>query len=72
MTATISKFERVLEDVEALPEIQREHLIEVVQHRLVELRRDEIARNIREAKKEYRAGTVRKGRLNDLMKDLKA
>lgn len=63
-------FQKALDIIESLPECQQESLIDIVQHRLIERRRDLIAKNIRKAKDEYRRGAVKKGSIDDLMRDL--
>jgi hypothetical protein len=63
-------FQKVLEIIESLPEEQRESLIEIVKHRLIEERRDRLAQTIKEARAEYRQGRVKKGTVDDLMRDL--
>jgi hypothetical protein len=65
-----SKFQKALDVVESLPDIQQQHLMEVVLHRLVETRRAELAQSIREAKAEYRTGKVKTGSISDLLKEL--
>ena len=66
---TIS-FQDALDAVESLPEYQQEDLIDIIKHRLIENRRDFLAQNIRKAKKEYNRGEVKKGSVDDLMRDL--
>ena len=63
-------FNDVLEKVALLPEEQKESLIEIVQHRLMEERRDRLARNIKKAKEDYRHGKVRRGTVDDLMREI--
>lgn len=63
-------FQRALEMIESLPEDQRESLIEIVKNRLIEERRDRLARSIKEAREDYRRGKVKKGSVDDLMRDL--
>jgi len=63
-------FQRVLEIIESLPEDQRESLIEIVRHRLIEERRDGLAQSIREAKEEYNRGEIKRGTVDDLMSEL--
>jgi hypothetical protein len=63
-------FQKALEIIESLPEEQRESLMEIVKHRLIEQRRDRLAQSIKEAREEYRQGKVRKGTVHDLMRDL--
>ncbi len=63
-------FDKVIELVESLSEEQRESLIEIVRKRLLEERRDRLAQSIKEAKEEYAKGEVRKGTVDDLMREL--
>ena len=63
-------FQNVLDGIESLPDYQQENLIDIVQHRLTEQRRDAIAENIRIARKEYAEKKVRTGSVNDLMKEI--
>ena len=62
-------FNDALEIVESLPEEQRESLIEIVKNRLVEERRDRLAQSIKESREEYTRGDVRKGTVDDLMRE---
>ncbi|HHT9144004.1 MAG TPA: hypothetical protein ACFYD8_13210 [Candidatus Wujingus californicus] len=62
-------FNDALEIVESLPEGQRESLIEIVKNRLIEERRDRLAQNIKEAREEYARGDIRKGTVDDLMRE---
>ena len=62
-------FNDALEIVESLPEEQRESLIEIVKNRLIEERRDRLAQNIKEAREECARGTIRKGTVDDLMRE---
>ena len=63
-------FQKALDVVESLPEYQQESLVEVIRHRLTEHRRDLLAGNIRKAKEEYLRGEVKKGTVDDLMREL--
>ena len=63
-------FQKALEIIESLPEEQRESLMEIVKHRLIEQRRDRLVQSIKEAREEYRQGKVKKGTVDDLMRDL--
>jgi len=63
-------FQEALEIIEELPEYQQEDLIHVVKNRIIEQRREHLARNIREAREEYTRGDVKKGTVDDLMRDL--
>ncbi len=62
-------FNDALEIVESLPEGQRESLIEIVKNRLIEERRDRLAQNIKEAREEYARSDIRKGTVDDLMRE---
>lgn len=63
-------FQKALELIESLPEEERWSLIDIVRRRLVEERREEIARNVVEARGEYARGEVRRGTVDDLLRDL--
>ena len=63
-------FQKVLDIVESLPEYQQEDLIDIIRRRLIEQRRDRLADSIREAREEYTRGEVKKGSVDDLMKEL--
>ena len=63
-------FQKVLEIIETLPEEQRESIIEIVRHRLIEERREKLAQRIREAREEYNRGEVKQGTVDDLMHEL--
>ncbi len=63
-------FNDALEVVESLPEDQRESLLEIVRHRLIEERRDKLALSIKKAKREYQKGEIRRGTVDDLMREV--
>lgn len=63
-------FQMALEVVESLPEYQQEDLIDILRRRIVEHKRELLAKNIRKAREEYSRGEVKRGSVNDLMKDL--
>ena len=67
---TASKFQRVIEAVEALPPTDQLLLIEIIRQRLIEQRREELAAEIAEAREAYRLGEVRRGTVAELMEDL--
>lgn len=71
-TIAVSTFQKAIDVVESLPETQQEHLVEIVQRRLIETRRSELAASVREARAEYRSGRVRRGTPADLLKELRA
>ncbi|PIP13818.1 MAG: hypothetical protein COX49_01095 [bacterium (Candidatus Stahlbacteria) CG23_combo_of_CG06-09_8_20_14_all_40_9] len=63
-------FQKALDMIESLPEYQQENLINIIRHRLIEHRRELLAENIREAREEYARGEVKKGTVDDLMREL--
>jgi hypothetical protein len=63
-------FQEALDVVESLPTHQQEDLIDILRRRLIEHRRESLAENIRKARREYARGEVKKGTVNDLMKEL--
>lgn len=63
-------FQEALDIVESLPEYQQEDIINIIRHRLIEHKRELLAKNIKEAREEYARVDVKKGRVNDLMKEL--
>ena len=62
-------FQEVLDIVESLPEYQQEDLVDSIRRRLIEQRRDRLADSIEEARGEYARGEVKKGTVDDLMKE---
>jgi hypothetical protein len=66
----ISDFNEILESVEKLSVEDQKALLDVVQRRLVERRRSEIAKNIVKAQEEYQAGQVIRGTVDELMAEL--
>ncbi len=65
-----SRFQEVIEVVEALPLDDQLLLIEIVRQRLIHHRRRELAADIAEARQVYQQGKIRRGTVADLMKEL--
>jgi hypothetical protein len=63
-------FEQALEMIEQLPAEDQENLIEIVQRRLIEQRRAEIARNASATLQALREGRARYGTVDVLRRDL--
>jgi hypothetical protein len=63
-------FQEALEIIESLPEYQQEDLIDIIWHRLIEQKRDLIALHIKEAREEYVKGEVKKGTVDNLIREL--
>ncbi|MBD2346229.1 hypothetical protein [Anabaena subtropica] len=67
----VSNFERVISSVEALSIDEQEALIQLIQKRLTERRREEIALHITQAQVEYQAGNVFRGTVAEVLNELK-
>jgi hypothetical protein len=63
-------FDRVLEIIEDLPEDQQQDLVEIVQSRRRERRREALAASIEQARGELARGEVRRGTVGDLSLNL--
>ena len=63
-------FDEALEIIESFSEEQRESMIEIVKRRLTEERRELLAQTIKEAREEYVRGEIRKGTVDDLMREI--
>jgi len=63
-------FQDALETVEALPLYQQEDLIEIVQRRLADRKRAELAEQIRLARSEYACGAIRVGTVADVLNEV--
>lgn len=70
--AQVSKLDQVLESIEMLPLEDQEVLVELMQRRLVERRREEIAQHIVQAQADYEAGKVFRGTVEDEIAELRA
>ena len=60
-------FQEALDIIESLPEHQQEDLINIIQRRRLERRRELLAESIKEARAEYARGEVTRGTVDDLM-----
>jgi len=65
-----SVFGEVLEAADQLSPEEKEALIEVLQHRLLEERREQIFREIAAARREFQAGQCKPTTPGDLMKEI--
>ncbi len=63
-------FQELIESVEALPIEDREMLVEIINKRIIEQRREELLADMEESLEACRRGEVRTGTVDDLMKDL--
>jgi len=63
-------FQEALETVESLSKEQQEDLVFIIRNRLIEHRREVLARHIKKARQEYKRGEVQHGTVDDLLKEL--
>jgi hypothetical protein len=61
-------FGEVLESADALSLEEQENLISLLQHRMREQRRSELARAVKEARQEFKAGRCRPATPDEIMK----
>jgi hypothetical protein len=72
MSHETAKFADALASVETLSVEDQAVLVEVVNKRIAATRRREMAREIAEARADYRRGNVKRGSASDLMRELRA
>lgn len=70
--AVLTPFQRALEVIGQLPIEDQKALVEIVRQRLIEQRREEIARNAKATLEAFREGRARDGTVDDLRRDLLA
>jgi hypothetical protein len=63
-------FQELIESVEALPIEDREMLVEIINKRIIEQRREQLVADMEEALEAYKRGDVHIGTVDDLLKDL--
>ena len=68
--ATETTFADALEAADSLSLTEQENLVEVLHHRIVERRREELARDIREAQAEFDAGGCEPRSARELMAEI--
>jgi hypothetical protein len=69
MSKTI-QFNQILEMIDSLSVDEQDDLINIVRHRQIEKRREEIANNINQARQEYQDGKVLRGTVDDIIAEL--
>lgn len=67
---TYPTFQEAIDTVEALPPDQQVMLIEIIQNRLRERKRNELLKNIVQSEQDYDQGNIRRGSVADLMAEL--
>lgn len=65
-----SAFQQAIETVEALSPEEQAMLIEIIQNRLREQKRQELLENIAQSERDYAEGKVYRGSVSDFMKAL--
>ncbi len=68
--AQTTHFNQILEMIDHLSLDEQEDLINIVRHRQIERRREEIAVNIAQAHQEYQQGKVFRGTVDDVIAEL--
>lgn len=66
----ISTFDNILDEIESLSPDDQLILLHIMQRRLNERRRIEIANNIAQAKQDYQAGNVFRGTVDEAIAEL--
>jgi hypothetical protein len=69
-TEETSEFQQVIEAVESLAPEAQAILVDIIQKRLKQRRRDELVQAVKEAEQEYTTGNVHRGSVADLMAEL--
>ena len=64
------RFGEILEEADRLPLEDQETLIEVLQRRMRDRRRAELAKDIQEAQKEFQEGRCRPATADELMREI--
>ena len=65
-----SLFQQAIETVESLSPEEQTMLIDIIQNRLKQQRRDELLQAVADSEKDYTQGNVRRGTVADLMAEL--
>ena len=69
MTQT-KQFNQILEMIDNLSTDEQDDLINIVRHRQIEARREEIAQNIAQSQQEYEQGKVFRGTIDEIIIEL--
>jgi len=63
---------KIIEDFSSLPLDDKEYALEIIRKQLIESRREAIAQRAEEAMANLKEGTVKKGTVQDLYRDLES
>lgn len=66
----VNTFDEALEMVDSMTIEEREQFLEILQKRLIDEKREELVKTIREAKQEYRKGKIKTGTVDALMREI--
>jgi len=66
-----SRFQELIETIEALPPDDQELLMEIVRQHLIQQRRAQLAAEIAEAEDDYKRGAVRRGTVAEVLSNIK-
>jgi hypothetical protein len=64
------QFHQVLEIIDNFSLDEQDDLINIIRHRQIEKRRDQIAENINQAREDYQQGNVFRGSVDDIIAEL--
>ena len=64
------QFSKILEMIDYLSFDEQDDLINIVKHRQIEKRREQIAQNISQARQDYQKGNVFRGNIDDIIAEL--
>jgi predicted AAA+ superfamily ATPase len=64
------RFAELLDAVDELPVEEQAELVEIVRRRLIEHRRDELAQEIQEARRDLQAGRCQPGTPDEILRDI--
>ncbi|MGP8049855.1 MAG: hypothetical protein ACLPYB_04520 [Desulfobaccales bacterium] len=70
MEASQSHLDQILDEIASLSLEDQEILLNIVEKRHIEKKREQILRDSRETMHAYKKGVAKKGTVDDLMKDL--
>jgi hypothetical protein len=65
-----NSFDQMLDNVSRLPIDEQLMLAEIIKKRIIEQRRKELAKSVKESMVEYKSGKAKTGTLDELIKDI--
>lgn len=70
MAIKTSKFQQAIEAVEALSIDEQAMLLEILQKRLIQQRREQLLQEVAEAEQDYAQGSIKRGSVGDFLAEL--